>query len=657
MTLPHDTQIAEWLADDAGEGPPEALARALAATRRTRKRARWTFPARWIPPQSGTFAKLGMTAVAVAAVGLVGLTVLWGPGPRPTVSPIGSAEFVGTWVSTSDTDGGTQTMTVTRSGDTTIEIVVTDSVATACSGTPSTMIGTGRIDGATRLVIPVPVYTCDDGSDAQTTDGTPMEQQLRDWTLFLDPGTDTLSDSAGGVWLREGGDAPSPMPSTSATMWPQSTIEEVRYAQEMADAGDAAYTWQVDRRLYFDEWYAHLFRQRSELVDRFLRQELGWDRYLFSTELPGVYPSDPAVRRAVYLRCAPGGRNPLYPIAAEANPGGEQCAPTIDELRYETVSLDLAQPGRRGVDGIWVVSDWATITPFTQTDPVAAQEVATAKLQDFLAARILGRGAEGYVDVVVSGWPDRTADIPLLYATTTGAPYERSELALVGGPEWPSGDMDFEVRLFADRGETMVEQLISWSNARLFQDATGTTENGQPVAGPYVFLDGEVTLSAALPWDSSPEHTGLILGNASGRLELAANPLPILTNCDRGPTPADAEALAASVQRDRDFVATAPVAVRVGGLDGLVMDVTAAAGASICDYGRSPAVLSQGDGFTFRDHVLLQPGRRMRLYLLDVPKGSPTRILAIAIVGTEARFDVVIAAAAPVLESIEFHAR
>jgi TolB protein len=51
MNLPHDRQIAEWLAAGSSEGPPESLARALAATRRTRKRPRWTFPERWLPVQ------------------------------------------------------------------------------------------------------------------------------------------------------------------------------------------------------------------------------------------------------------------------------------------------------------------------------------------------------------------------------------------------------------------------------------------------------------------------------------------------------------------------------------------------------------------------------------------------------------------------------
>ena len=43
---------------------------------------------------------------------------------------------------------------------------------------------------------------------------------------------------------------PAPPPTTTETptsggMWPQSTLEEVRVAQERADAGDPDYTWQV----------------------------------------------------------------------------------------------------------------------------------------------------------------------------------------------------------------------------------------------------------------------------------------------------------------------------------------------------------------------------------------------------------------------------
>jgi hypothetical protein len=51
MILPHDRQIAAWLAEGPDQGPSEPLARALAATRRTSKRPRWSFPERWLPMQ------------------------------------------------------------------------------------------------------------------------------------------------------------------------------------------------------------------------------------------------------------------------------------------------------------------------------------------------------------------------------------------------------------------------------------------------------------------------------------------------------------------------------------------------------------------------------------------------------------------------------
>src|SRR6188472_4012239 len=51
MTSPNEHLLVEWLADGPDQGPPEPLERALVATRRTRKRPRWTFPERWVPMQ------------------------------------------------------------------------------------------------------------------------------------------------------------------------------------------------------------------------------------------------------------------------------------------------------------------------------------------------------------------------------------------------------------------------------------------------------------------------------------------------------------------------------------------------------------------------------------------------------------------------------
>ena len=73
------------------------------------------------------------------------------------------------------------------------------------------------------------------------------------------------------------------------------------------------------------------------------------------------------------------------------------------------------------------------------------------------------------------------------------------------GPRWPTGDMQFEVRLFADGGETVVEQRF-WmerdESGRVRLDYTrdaGTTENGKAVPVEYSVLDGEVTYRAAAP--------------------------------------------------------------------------------------------------------------------------------------------------------------
>src|SRR3990172_5645983 len=164
----------------------------------------------------------GVLGVAVFALAAIGFVRLLGSERTPASDP--RSQFEGTWVSTSDADGGTQTMIVRVSADGAVEIVVTDDIATVCSLTPSTMTGTGRIEAGTALVIPAPVYACDDGSGPEALGGPPLQEQLRDWTLLLDPQTDTLSDGFGGLWLRPGAEVPSPDPTTApATTEPPTT--------------------------------------------------------------------------------------------------------------------------------------------------------------------------------------------------------------------------------------------------------------------------------------------------------------------------------------------------------------------------------------------------------------------------------------------------
>ncbi len=93
---------------------------------------------------------LGGAAVVVAVAALALNAYSDQPavgGPPPSDDP--QSPFLGTWFSTSDPDGGTQTMTVRATQAGGVEIVVTDTIATVCSSTPSTMTGTGTPSRAT----------------------------------------------------------------------------------------------------------------------------------------------------------------------------------------------------------------------------------------------------------------------------------------------------------------------------------------------------------------------------------------------------------------------------------------------------------------------------------------------------------------------------
>ena len=104
----------------------------------------------------------GVVGIVVFALAAIGFVRLLGSEGTPASDP--QSPFAGTWISTSDADAGTQRMTVRASGDDAVEIVVTDDVATVCSGTPSTMTGAGRIEGATTMQVWLDTSSCH-GSD------------------------------------------------------------------------------------------------------------------------------------------------------------------------------------------------------------------------------------------------------------------------------------------------------------------------------------------------------------------------------------------------------------------------------------------------------------------------------------------------------------
>jgi dipeptidyl aminopeptidase/acylaminoacyl peptidase len=103
-----DRTLVDWLSEGPDRGPQHGLERALAATRRTSQRPRWTFPGRWLPMQlamrpaasvSRQFLYLALIALLTVALALAALLV---GSQRRTAPPIGLA---GNGVVAFDRDG------------------------------------------------------------------------------------------------------------------------------------------------------------------------------------------------------------------------------------------------------------------------------------------------------------------------------------------------------------------------------------------------------------------------------------------------------------------------------------------------------------------------------------------------------------------------
>ena len=464
--------------------------------------------------------------------------------------------------------------------------------------------------------------------------------------------------------------APTSSPRTSSPpdyMWPQSTLEEVRAAQELAHDGDVRYTWQVDGELGSPGNLGQHHPGDAKIFARFLEEVLGWEGYRDGHHVPRRDGSGLNEGDFVFIRCARGETNPLYPD----DPDG-QCAPTIDELTYETVRIQVAQPDHKGLFGIWVVTGWEMIGPAAQADPRVKEAEETALLENFLRARINRDGAEELADLsdgLSDDWIDQ--EVPLLYGTSTGAPYERSEFELVEGPRWPRGDMRFEVRLFAENDETVVEQSFSVDRDEtgrqqlVYDFQSATTENGTAVPVEYGFLDGVVTYRAAGPLAPDLGYRdadrvdirGFLPGDDSSRqvLLMLADPQPIGPDCVESPAPIDAVALARNIGSDPDFEATAPVAVTIAGRSALQIDVVLSPGARSCWWSPEfdPSITETSPLLLKRVPFVDGPDRA-RLYLIDLPKGSKARVLALATITDKDSFATVVAAAAPIVNSVEF---
>jgi hypothetical protein len=197
----------------------------------------------------------------------------------------------------------------------------------------------------------------------------------------------------------------------------------------------------------------------------------------------------------------------------------------------------------------------------------------------------------------------------------------------------------------------------------------------------YNLFGGEVTMHVAHPWIGGgdflrliPEGTVVPTTDGGERIDwdefwVMADPAIGGTGCQTA-SPGDVQRLVESIRSSPGLEATDPVTVSAGEANALMMDVVIAAGATIRvavneQYNRCPnellnPILDQGDGssMTVVSEGVMSgqaTGERMRLYLFDMPEGSSIRTTAIAIVAPESRFERAVDAAAPVVDSVEFH--
>ena len=191
----------------------------------------------------------------------------------------------------------------------------------------------------------------------------------------------------------------------------------------------------------------------------------------------------------------------------------------------------------------------------------------------------------------------------------------------------------------------------------------GTTENGKAVPVRFGFLDGEVTYDAPYPaaphsdlWYQAPDVATVVGAARPTGPVILADPRPIEhPGCVEAPAPASAEALARSIRSNPDLDADAPVAVTIGGLPALQIDAVLAPNASECSW--QTADSSQSAPLLLKHAPFATGGDRARIFLLDLPGGS-ARVLALVTdnFSDEDSFERPLELAAPILDSIEFHA-
>jgi hypothetical protein len=207
---------------------------------------------------------------------------------------------------------------------------------------------------------------------------------------------------------------------------------------------------------------------------------------------------------------------------------------------------------------------------------------------------------------------------------------------------------------------------VAWHRGTPPEDAV-TAESGWTASMPggvYSMLGGEITFQAPEggPWTDHAEayiddRWFFLLGEPESGLAEGTSIDIVVNGSTEAPCeapasiPASAETMIRAIRTNPDLDTTAPVVERIGGIEARRMDLAAVPGASTCVVDGAVPILSV-PGRPWGD---IENGERMRLYVLPMTGGF-ARSLVIMITAPEAAFERTVEAAAPVLDSFEFHA-
>jgi hypothetical protein len=109
----------------------------------------------------------------------------------PATENVPVSPFVDTWTTT-DADARTRRLMIRAAGGSAYEITMQNNRTLVCAGASSTVTGTARLVGATRLVMTSPEITCNDGTEANA-EGFLLDDVFADLTFEHDPESDVIT--------------------------------------------------------------------------------------------------------------------------------------------------------------------------------------------------------------------------------------------------------------------------------------------------------------------------------------------------------------------------------------------------------------------------------------------------------------------------------